>query len=143
MTTPSERMRPPGTDLRDVRHWGGFLVSGGIAFTVDAAVLETGVRLLALDARLARIAAISVAMVAGWLAHRRLTFALVTPPTLNEFVSYAAAAWISAAINWGLFVAALTIAPDLPRLAALAGASGLAMVFAYLAMRYGVFRGRV
>jgi putative flippase GtrA len=123
-----------------LRHWLGFLASGLIALAVDATVLEVGVRLFALDPLVARLAAISTAMVAGWLAHRRLTFAVTAPATLAELARYCAAAWSSAAVNYGAFAAMLLVWPATPRLAALVSSSAIAMFFSYVAMRYAVFR---
>ncbi len=122
------------------RHWGGFLVSGLLAFAVDAVVLETGVRLFDLNPLLARLLAIALAMVAGWLAHRRLTFAVTAPPSLQEFLRYVAAGWGAAAVNYLVFAGLLVAVPALPRLGCLVAASGISMVFSYLAMRYAVFR---
>lgn len=121
------------------RHLAGFVASGLLAFTVDAAVLTFGERMLGLDPRVARIAAISLAMIAGWLAHRRWTFAVATRPTLGELGRYAAAASMAAAVNYATFVAILTMAPAIPTLAGLVASTGVATLFSYIAMRYGVY----
>jgi putative flippase GtrA len=126
--------------LGGARHWGGFLVSGLLAFAVDAAVLEAGVRLFALDPLVARVLAIALAMVTGWLAHRQLTFAVESRPTVAEFLRYLAAGWSAAAINYVVFAGFILVFPALPRLACLFLASGIAMVFSYAAMRYAVFK---
>ena len=123
-----------------VRHLSGFLVSGLLALSVDATMLEIGVRLLGMDPLVARLGAISLAMVVGWLAHRTLTFAVESFPTLTEFLRYVAAGWAGAAVNYAVFAGALLIFPGLPRLVALVMASSVAMIFSYIAMRYGVFR---
>lgn len=125
---------------RKARHWGGFLASGGIAFLVDWAVLEACVGLLRWNPFTARIVAIAVAMVAGWLAHRTLTFAVAEQPSLGEFLKYASAAWMAAGLNYLIFALALLLVPDVPRLAALVAGSLGAMIFSYVAMRYAVFR---
>ncbi len=130
-----------GTDLASqLRHWGGFVVSGGIAFTTDALVLESLTRFAGLPPLVARLAAIACAMVAGWLAHRRLTFDLPTRPTPKEFLGYAAVAWTSAGINYAVFAAILLWRPATYPLVALVGASLVAMTFSYLGMRFGAFR---
>ncbi len=123
-------------------HWGGFIASGLIAFLVDGAVLEAGIRLLHFHPLLARLLAISAAMVAAWLSHRTLTFALQSRPTATEFVRYAAMAWTAAAINYGTFASILLFRPGTWPLAALALSCVAAGIFSYLAMRFGVFRGR-
>ena len=53
-----------------LRHGLGFLISGGTAFAVDALVLELLTVLLGINPIAARLVAISLAMVAGWLMHR-------------------------------------------------------------------------
>ena len=125
-----------------IQHWAGVLASGLIALSVDATILETGIRLFGLHPLVARLLGISCAMVAGWLAHRTLTFMLRSRPTFREFARYAAIAWTTQAINYGTFASILIVRPALPPLAALLLASIVATVFAYVGMRYGAFRGR-
>ena len=137
-TDPASRDPAAGLPLH--RHGFGFLLSGTIAFLVDAGVLETGVRLLGADPLLARIAAISAAVFCGWLAHRRFTFAITARPTLGELVRYALAGSVAALINYSLFALQLLCIPGIPRLIALTFASAGAMIFSYIAMRYSVFR---
>jgi putative flippase GtrA len=134
----------PGRDaaagLRPARHWCGFLLSGAIAFTIDAGVMELCVRVLGLPPLVARLFSISTAMLGAWLAHRRLTFAMTMPPTAGELARYAGAAWTTAAINYGVFASILLVEPGAPRIPALVAASIVATIFAYISMRYGVFR---
>jgi putative flippase GtrA len=131
----------PARDLPPLRHWGGFLASGLIALACDATILQIGILVFGLHPLTARLIAISVAMVAGWLAHRRLTFSLTTPPTFGEFTRYAAIAWTTAALNYAAFASVLYQTPTTHPLVALAIASILATFFAYIGMRYGAFRG--
>lgn len=127
--------------LRDLlRHGLGFLVSGGLAFITDATVLQVLTSVVGLDPIIARLGSISIAMVVGWLSHRRLTFAVSTAPNLGEFVRYAAVAWFSAGVNYAIFVAIMLIRPETLPLAALVAASAVAMVVSYLGMRFGAFR---
>ena len=137
---PDTASRDPAAGLPLHRHGLGFLISGTIAFLVDAAVLEAGVRLFGADPLLARIAAIASAIFCGWLAHRRLTFAIPTKPTFREFARYALAGSVAASINYSLFALQLLCIPNMPRLVALTFASCGAMIFSYIAMRYSVFR---
>ncbi len=132
--------RDAASGLPAARHWGGFLASGAVAFTVDGSVMEIGVRLIGLPTLVARLVGVTCAMIAAWMCHRTLTFALTTKPSLAEFTRYVAAASTTALINYGVFAALIFGWPDMPRLAALAIASCLATIFAYLSMRYGVFR---
>ena len=122
-----------------VKHGLGFLFSGGLAFLIDAFVL-TVLTLLGMHPITARFFAISSAMVAGWLAHRRFTFRLKTPPRLGEFLRYAAVGWMVAAINYGIFVLIVLLRPSINPLYALFASSLVAMVFAYLGMRFAAFR---
>jgi putative flippase GtrA len=61
-----------------LRHGLAFVLSGGTAFAVDATVLQGLTALLGVPAIAARVAAIALAMVAGWLMHRTFTFAVAT-----------------------------------------------------------------
>ena len=121
------------------RHGFGFVFSGALAFLTDAAVLTLLVH-LGMHPIAARFFAICVAMVVGWRAHRRFTFGLTTPPRFAEFLRYAAVAWTVAAINYGAFALILLALPSTPPLYALVVSSLLAMVFAYLGMRFAAFR---
>lgn len=138
MADGAKHMAPAGQ--HPVRHWLGFLVSGGAAFAVDALVLELLTALLGIAPIVARLIAISLAMVAGWLMHRTLTFAVQARPSVAEFVRYAGVAWSAAALNYGVFVAILLVRPGTEPLVALVVSSVAAMVLAYLGMRFGVFR---
>jgi len=131
----------PGTQ-HAVRHALGFLLSGLIALSVDALVLTILTGLFSVHPILARLAAISLAMVAGWLSHRTFTFALSVPPSLAEFLRYAGVGWTAAAINYGLFVLILLARPATAPLLALVVSSLVAMVFSYLGMRFAAFRDR-
>ena len=140
MADRGNRLAPDGQ--HPLRHGLGFVVSGGTAFAVDALVLELLTALLGVHPIAARLVAISLAMVAGWLMHRTLTFAVPTPPSLAEFLRYAGVAWTAAALNYGLFVAILLARPDTEPLVALVVSSAAAMIFAYLGMRFAAFRQR-
>ena len=124
------------------RHWAGFLGSGLLAFATDACILEVSVRLFGAAPLVARLAGIACAMVVGWLAHRRWTFVIPSPPTLAEFLHYALAGWIAAFINYTVFALQLLFIPEMPLMIALIVASAVAMIFSYLAMRYAIFKSR-
>ena len=125
-----------------LRHWLGFLVSGGSAFAVDALVLEFLTAVVGLHPIAARLIAISFAMVAGWLMHRRLTFAVPAPPSVAEFLRYAGVAWSAAALNYGLFVVIVLLRPATEPLVALLVSTAASMIFSYLGMRFAAFRPR-
>ncbi len=125
-----------------VRHGLGFLASGLIALSVDASVLTLLTAVFAIHPIPARLVAISLAMVAGWLSHRTWTFAVAVPPSLAEFVRYAGVGWMAAAINYAVFVAIILARPATLPVVALIGSSLVATVFAYLGMRFAAFRDR-
>jgi putative flippase GtrA len=123
-----------------LRHGLAFLLSGGLAFTADALTLKALTVLAGLNPIFARLFAISLAMVVGWLAHRSFTFALSVPPSLGEFLRYIAVGWSVAAVNYGLFVGILLLWPTAEPLVALVFSSLVATLFAYFGMRYAAFR---
>lgn len=129
-----------GAKLSPLRHWGGFLFSGGLAFIVDWGVLELGVRIFGLPPLISRLLSITCAMLAAWLSHRTLTFAITLPPTFAELARYVAAASTTAILNYALFAGTMFIWPEVSRFSALFAASIVATIFSYLSMRYGVFR---
>ena len=102
-----------------VRHGLAFLFSGGLAFLIDAIILKLLTAVFGIHPILARLVAISIAMVAGWLSHRRFTFGLTAPPSFPEFVRYAAVQWTVAAINYGIFVGIVLLRPAIEPLYAL------------------------
>ena len=122
-----------------LRHGLAFVLSGGTAFAVDATVLQGLTALLGVPAIAARVAAIALAMVAGWLMHRTFTFVVATRPSVAEFVRYAGVAWAAAAVNYAVFVLLLLARPGTHPLVALVVSSIAAMVLAYLGMRFGAF----
>jgi putative flippase GtrA len=125
-----------------VRHGLAFLVSGGTAFVVDAAVLKLLTLGFGIHPIAARLGAIALAMVAGWLMHRTYTFEVKASPSLAEFLRYAGIAWSASAVNYGVFVLVMLARPDLEPLVALVVSSFCAMAFSYLGMRFGAFRQR-
>lgn len=124
-----------------VRHGPGFVASGLIAFSVDALVLLALTR-LGVDPFSARIVAIAIAMVAAWLSHRRLTFAVIEPPSFGEFARYAVVASGAAAVNYAIYAALLLVWRGLPPLVALVAATATSMCVSYVGMRFGVFKAR-
>jgi len=121
-------------------HGLGFLLSGSIAFLVDAIILTVLTSLAGLHPVVARVFAISIALVAGWLSHRRFTFRLAVPPSFPEFLRYAAVGWVAAALNYAVFVAIVLASPGIVPVYALVVSSLVTMTFSYLAMRFAVFR---
>jgi putative flippase GtrA len=127
-------------DYRSFRHWGGFLLSGGTAALVDAAVTTGLIHLAGRDPFSSRLAGIVVAMVVAWLMHRWITFAVIAPPSLREFGKFAAVAWSANALNYAIYAVILLVWPEFSPLIALIISTGIAAVFSYLGFRLGVFR---
>ena len=123
-----------------VRHGLAFLFSGSLAFLIDAAVLKLLTAAFGIHPILARIAALFCAHVGGWLSHRRFTFRLTAPPTLAEFLRYLGVQSTVSLINFGIYAAILLLRPTTEPLLALFVSSAIAMVFAYLGMRFAAFR---
>lgn len=123
-----------------LRHGLAFLICGFISLCVDAIILKLLTIYVGMHPFLARIIAISIAMVSGWLSHRTFTFALTTRPTIAEFLRYVAVGWFVSAVNYGVFVAILLIRPATEPLLALIGSSVVAMFFAYFGIRFAAFR---
>lgn len=128
--------------LAQMRHYGGFVLAGTLAYLTDATVYMLLMQLTPVPALLARLASISVAMIVSWLVNRSLTFAVEKAPSLKELLQFAGMAWISAAVNYGVFAALLLTVPDLWPPLAIALSSLVAMVVAYVGMRFAVFRRR-
>ena len=122
-----------------LRHWSGFVAGGVVAFGVDSAVTLLLTRLAGAPVLIARLAAIALAMIASWLINRTITFPVSGPPSLVEFVRFAAVAWTAAALNYAVFAALIFVEPTLHPIAAIAIASLCAMALSYLGMRFGVF----
>ena len=138
-------MQGAGSDSTKLRHGRlrhalAVLLSGGLAFTADALTLKTLTLLVGLNPIFARLFAIALAMLVGWLAHRSFTFALRVPPSFAEFLRYSAVGWSVAAVNYGLFVGILLLWPASEPLVALFFSSLVATLFAYVGMRYAAFR---
>lgn len=138
--------RPLATDpnryaeLRSLRHWGGFLFSGGTAFLIDAGMTFLLVHVAGLDRFLARAIAIGIAMVAAWLLHRRVTFNVSAPHSLAEFLRFSTVALAANALNFAIYSLLLIVFPAIHYLIALVIATGVATIFSYAGFRFGVFR---
>jgi putative flippase GtrA len=123
-----------------LRHWGGFVFSGGTAFLVDAGLTFVFVHFVGLDRFLARALAIAIAMVVAWLMHRRVTFNVSAPRSLREFLRFAGVALTANALNFAIYSLLLIALPHLNYLVALVIATAVATAFSYLGFRFGVFR---
>ena len=127
-------------DLGSLRHWGGFLLSGGTAFVVDAGTTTLLVHFAGLDRFLARVIGIAVAMVVAWLMHRSVTFNVSAPRSLGEFLRFSIVALAANALNFAIYSVLLIVFPAIHYLVAIVIATGVATVFSYVGFRLGVFR---
>jgi putative flippase GtrA len=127
-------------NTRSLRHWGGFIVSGLTAAAIDALITSGLVHSAGLDPFSARVAGILVAMIAAWLLHRRLTFAMKSAPNWREFMRFAAVAWSANLLNYIIYSAILILRPGTLPVIAIVVATAIAAVFSYLGFRLGVFR---
>lgn len=134
-----QRAMPATAKTKLARHAPGFVAAGLIALGTDAGVLSALIA-LGVDPFSARLVAIALAMVAAFFAHRRLTFAVTTPPTMSEFARFLAVAWSASAVNYTVYAAVLLAWPSSPPLLALLVATVVSMCVTYIGLRLGVFR---
>lgn len=115
---------------------------GGLAFIVDAAILEFLV-LGQVPASTARVISIAIAMQVSYLLHRRFTFSSRHPHSSRRWGKFMATNLIGAVINYSVFVGLLTVPlsedADTARALALFGSTAVALVFNYWANRTLVF----
>ena len=130
--------RPDGPSNM-VKHGAGFLASGLIATATDAAILLLLTRGAGFDPFTARIIAIACAMVAGFFAHKHLTFAVRDPATVKQFASFVGVAATASAINYALYAAILLLRPQTEPLLAMLAPTLLAMAISCSGLRFGVF----
>lgn len=126
-----------------MRHIFFFILAGGVAFIVDAGLLQVLVGFLSVTPIIARIPSFSLAVFASWLINSKLTFKSDAPRTPKQAKAYALSMIIGGFLNWVVYVAALTYLPipDAWPAIALFPAVAISMIFNYLAMRYWVFKG--
>jgi len=129
-----------GAELRSLRHWGGFLFSGGTAFLVDAGLTFVFIHFVGLNRFVARAIAIAIAMVVAWLLHRRVTFNISAPRSLAEFLRFSTVALAANALNFAIYSLLLIAFPAIHYLVAIVIATGVATIFSYIGFRLGVFR---
>lgn len=118
----------------------GFVASGILAFSTDAAVLFLLTRLLGVDPFSARVVAIALAIIVAYFAHRRLTFKVSEAPTFAQFLKFASVGAGVSVLNYLIYAALLLAFATITPLLALTIASAIAMVASYLGYRYGVFQ---
>lgn len=123
-----------------IKHGAGFLISGLLATATDAGVLVGLTRGLDIDPFSSRLVAIGCAMIVGFFAHRRLTFAVQEPATLHQFARFVSVAATASAINYAIYAAILLQWPETEPLIAMLAPTIAAMMISYLGLRFAVFR---
>jgi putative flippase GtrA len=123
-----------------LRHYGGFLLAGTLAFVTDVGVLALLTGPLGISPFLARLLSISVAMVVSWWINRTVSFQRRDGPSLKEFGRFAGVAWTANSFNYLVFSGILLVRPVTAETLAVGIASVAAMVLSYLGMRLAVFR---
>lgn len=121
------------------QHGAGFVASGGLAFVTDASILALLTRGAGIDPFTARLIAIACAMIVGFFAHRRLTFAVTDPPTWAQFSKFIGVATTASVVNYAIYAAILLFRPGSEPLMALVVATALSMFVSYVGLRFGVF----
>jgi putative flippase GtrA len=132
--------KPPVGQPSMMKHGAGFIASGLLATATDAATLVLLTRAAGLDPFSARIIAIACAMVAGFFAHRRLTFAVREPATAKQFTAFVGVAATAATINYAMYAGILLLWPQTEPLLAMLAPTLIAMAVSYTGLRFGVFR---
>ena len=123
-----------------LRQGTGFLVSGTLAFATDATILVALTHGAGFDPFTARIIAICCAMIVGFFAHRRITFAVSTPATAAEFFKFLGVAASASALSFSIYSGILLLRPVTEPFVALVAATAVAMVYSYIGYSFGVFR---
>lgn len=136
--------RPPAAllTLRNLRHYGGFVLAAIFAFITDAGLLELLTMQAGMSPFLARPIGISCAIVVSWLVNRTVTFAMTTPPQLSELARFAAVSWTAQTVNYLVFSIILLAWPIVTPFTALVLACFVSMFVSYVGYRFGVFRKR-
>lgn len=125
-----------------MRHIFFFILAGGVAFIVDAGLLQGLVAFMSVPPIIARVPSFSLAVLASWLINSKLTFASDTKRTPRQARAYVLSMIAGGLLNWIIYVAALTYLPipaDWPAIA-LFPAVAVSMIFNYMAMRFWVFK---
>jgi putative flippase GtrA len=123
-----------------LRHIGGFVLAGSLAFLTDIGVLVMLTKFAGISPFVARIVSISIAMLVSWGVNRTLTFPTAAPPSLSEFGRFASVAWSASLFNYAVFGAVLLLSPATPEVFAVGVSAVAAMAASYAGMRFAVFR---
>jgi putative flippase GtrA len=125
-----------------LRHYGGFVLAGGLGFAADAAALWLLTQEAGVSPFLARLVGIALGVLISWLVNRSVTFEATAPASFIEFVKYSTAAWSAQAVNYAVFGAVLLAWPQTDPMTAFVIACLVSIPTSYIGFRFGVFRHR-
>ena len=111
---------------------GRFVVVGGLAFVLDAAVLWLMLRAGA-SPYAGRIVSIAVSIVFTWWLNRRLTFRTAAAPSWREFGAYVVQSLLGAAVNYAIYAG--VVAAGAPVAVGLVLGTGVAAVVNFVRYR--------
>ncbi len=119
----------------------GFLISGALAFLIDAGLLQFLV-MAGGDPYLCRLPSLTIAILFTWWINRRWSFQVHRPPGMAEFITYVAAIGLGGLINIGVYflLIRLYLADSSYPALAIIPATALSMSFNFIAIKYVVFR---
>lgn len=129
----------PGKPVPPIRHFGGFLIGGVSALTVDIAVTKALIAFAGLNPFAARLIAYIPALLTSWLINRTITFRMEAPPSLTELGRFVGVVWLSQSVNYAIYAVILLLRPVTDPALAIIAASLVAMFVSYAGYRFGVF----
>jgi len=119
-----------------------FLIVGGIAFFIDASLLQSLVSVAEVSPFVARIFSFSGAVTFTWWMNRRYTFKSERSASLREFMQYITTQSLGLGINVGIYslcLLSIDITATYPVIA-LVPATGVALIFNFVSMKKIVFK---
>ncbi|MEZ5842899.1 MAG: GtrA family protein [Hyphomicrobiaceae bacterium] len=130
----------PGKPVPPIRHFGGFVVAGVSALSVDIATTKALIAFAGLNPFAARLIAYVPALLTSWLINRTITFRMAVPASLAELGKFIGVVWLSQTVNYSIYATVLLLRPPTDPAAAIIAASLAAMFVSYAGYRFGVFR---
>jgi putative flippase GtrA len=124
----------------EARQFLRFALVGATGFLIDAGLLALLVHTLGLDPYSSRVVSMSASAFTTWRLNRVLTFGASSTGQAAEGLRYGMIAALAAVINYGVYAGLLVIS-NLPPLAAVVIATGVAMGFSYLGYSRFAFQG--
>ena len=116
-----------------------FALVGGLGFLVDIGItlllIEQG-----MDAFVARVIAIALAMLTTWRLNRALTFGASATSQASEGIRYFTVAIYVAMLNYAIYAGVLIGMPSIPTGFAIMIAVGFATVFSFFGYRLFAFK---